>query len=63
MIGTKLIKTTVMAATAAACATAAYAADPLVKQEDFPGKFIANVTFTNEYYFRGISQTDDEPAL
>lgn len=28
-----------------------------------PGTFSANVAITNEYYFRGLSQTDDAPAL
>jgi uncharacterized protein (TIGR02001 family) len=54
---------TVTAAIAATGAAAAYAAEPLVKSEDFPGKFSATVGFTNEYYFRGLSQTDDAPAL
>jgi uncharacterized protein (TIGR02001 family) len=29
----------------------------------FPGKFPANVALTSEYYFRGLSQTDDAPAI
>ena len=28
-----------------------------------PGTFSGNVSLTNEYYFRGISQTDDAPAI
>lgn len=28
-----------------------------------PGTFSGNVALTNEYYFRGISQTDDAPAI
>ena len=41
----------------------AFANEPLVKSEDFPGTFSANVSFTSEYFFRGISQSDDMPAL
>lgn len=38
---------------------------PILAQEKsaFPGSFSANVSFTSEYYFRGLSQTDDAPAL
>ena len=28
-----------------------------------PGKFSANVALTSEYLFRGLSQTDDAPAI
>ena len=63
MIRGKVIKAAVIAAAAAVCATAADAADPLVKSEDFPGKFTGTATFTNEYYFRGLSQTDDAVAV
>lgn len=42
---------------------AAEAAESLVRPESVPGSFSANVAFTSEYYFRGISQTDDAPAL
>lgn len=28
-----------------------------------PGTFSANVSLVNEYYFRGLSQTDDAPAI
>lgn len=28
-----------------------------------PGSFSANVALTSEYYFRGLSQTDDTPAI
>ena len=31
--------------------------------EGIPGSFSANVGFVSEYMFRGISQTDDAPAL
>lgn len=38
-------------------------ADSLVDEKAIPGKFSANVALTTEYYFRGISQSDDKPAL
>lgn len=43
--------------------SAAHATEPLVDAKSFPGEFSANVGFVSEYYFRGISQTDDKPAL
>lgn len=33
------------------------------EKSGFPGKFSANVALASEYYFRGLSQTDDAPAL
>src|SRR5262245_8792596 len=58
-------------ALAAACVTAtapsvrADDADDknLIPEKDVPGKFSANVALTSEYVFRGISQTDDSPAI
>lgn len=47
---------------ASAISAAAYAAEPVVEQDGVPGNFSANVAFTSEYYFRGLSQTDDAPA-
>ena len=41
----------------------ALANDPLVKSEEFPGSFSANAAFVSEYFFRGVSQSDDVPAL
>ena len=38
-------------------------ADPLVEQKAVPGTFSANIALTSEYLFRGISQTDDAPAI
>lgn len=35
----------------------------LIDEKSIPGTFSANVAFTSEYYFRGISQTDDKPAV
>lgn len=42
-----------------------FATTPAMAQEKsgFPGTFSANVALTSEYYFRGISQTDDAPAI
>jgi uncharacterized protein (TIGR02001 family) len=42
---------------------AARAAEPLVDPKGIPGEFSANVAVVSEYFFRGISQTDDSPAL
>lgn len=33
------------------------------EESSFPGTFSGNVAITSEYYFRGLSQTDDAPAL
>lgn len=33
------------------------------KESGIPGSFSANVSLTSEYYFRGLSQTDDAPAI
>ena len=33
------------------------------EKSSLPGSFSANASFTSEYYFRGLSQTDDAPAL
>jgi uncharacterized protein (TIGR02001 family) len=46
-----------------AAATPAGAADELIPEGWVPGKFSANVALTSEYFFRGISQTDDGPAI
>jgi len=50
----------------AAWAPAAGAADDdksLIPESWVPGKFSANVGVVSEYIFRGLSQTDDTPAL
>lgn len=44
-------------------AGAAQAVEPLVPEKSVKGTFSANVAFTSEYLFRGISQTDDAPAI
>lgn len=57
----KAVKTAAAGVAAALISmSAAKAAEPLV---EFPGEFSANVGLFSEYYFRGISQTDDAPAL
>jgi uncharacterized protein (TIGR02001 family) len=33
------------------------------EKSGFPGSFSANISLTSEYYFRGLSQTDDAPAI
>lgn len=43
--------------------SAPQAAEPLIDEKSFPGAFSANVGLFSEYYYRGISQTDDAPAL
>ncbi|MCF8467205.1 MAG: TorF family putative porin [Sneathiella sp.] len=43
--------------------TTAATADPLVEAKDVPGEFSANLSLTNNYVFRGISQTDNEAAV
>jgi len=57
------------AATAAALflvaglAAPAAAVEDLLSPDAIPGTFSANVGFVSEYFYRGISQTDDKPAL
>lgn len=46
-----------------ACALFAGTAAIAAEKSGFPGEFSANVALTSEYYFRGLSQTDDAPAL
>ena len=41
----------------------AFAVEPLVSGSAFGGTFSANVGVTSEYYFRGVSQSDDTPAI
>ena len=38
-------------------------ADDLLDPKKIPGTFTANVWGVSEYFFRGISQTDDKPAV
>ena len=53
----------VMAAMLCVVAVGTRAAEPLVEAKAIPGAFSANVALTSEYFFRGLSQTDDAPAL
>lgn len=46
-----------------ALAAPAMAAEDLLGSDTIPGEFTANVGFVSEYYFRGLSQTDDTPAV
>ncbi|MEK9644371.1 MAG: TorF family putative porin [Alphaproteobacteria bacterium] len=60
----KAVKSTLVGIAAAMIALSApQAAEPLVDEKAFPGEFSANVALVSEYYFRGISQTDDTPAV
>ena len=56
-------KLTLSSAILAVCAV--FVSTPSMAQDKpmIPGTFSANVALTSEYYFRGISQTDDAPAL
>lgn len=38
-------------------------AESLLEKDMIPGEFSGSVTLTNDYVFRGISQTDDVPAV
>ncbi|MGB0630108.1 MAG: TorF family putative porin [Alphaproteobacteria bacterium] len=59
----KLLMGVAAGVTAAFLSTApAQAAEPLIDAKSFPGEFSANVSLVSEYYFRGVSQTDDAPA-
>ena len=44
-------------------ALAANAQDNKEEDDMIPGEFSANVALTSEYFFRGISQSDDRPAI
>lgn len=61
MIGARFLA--VFVAALLAGGTVAETAEPLVAEKDIPGKFSANVALTSEYFYRGLSQTDDAPAL
>lgn len=55
----KLCSVVVVGALAALASVSAIASD----KSGIPGSFSANVSLTSEYYFRGLSQTDDAPAI
>ena len=57
--GCALLTATVLGAMSLSATTAA----AQEMKSGFPGTFSANVALTSEYLFRGISQTDDAPAL
>ena len=60
----RALKTAVVGIAAAFITLSApQAAEPLIDEKSFPGEFSANVGLFSEYYFRGISQTDDAPAV
>ena len=60
----KLLKSTAVGIAATFLSTASVqAAEPLVNAKAFPGEFSANISLVSEYYFRGVSQTDDAPAV
>jgi uncharacterized protein (TIGR02001 family) len=44
-------------------ASSAIANEPLIAPDVVPGSFSANVALASEYFFRGMSQTDDVPAV
>lgn len=44
-------------------AVASASADELVKKGTIPGEFSGSILLTNDYVFRGLSQTDDVPAI
>jgi uncharacterized protein (TIGR02001 family) len=46
-----------------AAALPAAAVEPLIDESAIGGEFSANIGFVSEYLFRGISQTDDTPAI
>jgi uncharacterized protein (TIGR02001 family) len=59
-----MFKKAIIAATAVLMVSgAARAADSLIDAKMIPGSFSANVSVVSEYFFRGLSQTDDAPAL
>jgi uncharacterized protein (TIGR02001 family) len=59
----KLMSLIAVAAVTLAISAPAGAAESLVKADEIPGTFSANIAVTSEYYFRGLSQTDDAAAV
>ena len=57
-----MLKKTLIGGLAAAAAMS-LATTGALAEDDFPGEFSANVALTTDYVFRGISQSDDEPAI
>ena len=58
-----LIATTALALAATTIPAVAADDDGLLPEKMVPGSFSANVGIVSEYLFRGISQTDDQPAI
>ena len=56
-------KTAIALAASGLFATAAFAADTPTNPEDAGNPISANVTVTNDYRYRGISQTNYQPAI
>lgn len=54
-----MLKKAMMASTLAA----AFAAPPVIAAEESPHTISANVTLTSQYIFRGLSQTNGDPAI
>ena len=64
VLGKKTLSTIAAAGSLVALAAASTAAGAQEAQKPMiPGSFSANVALTSEYYFRGVSQTDDKPAI
>jgi uncharacterized protein (TIGR02001 family) len=61
------LKTTTLVTAAALSAVflagAPARADDLIDAKMIPGSFSANIYGVSEYFFRGLSQTDDKPAI
>ena len=60
---TRIVWIAALAALSITLSSHAGANEPLIAEKGFPGKFSANVALTSEYYFRGIAQTVDRPAI
>ncbi len=58
-----MIATAAVALAATAIPAVAAEDDGLIPEKIIPGSFSANVDVVSEYIFRGISQTDGEPAI
>lgn len=64
LLNDKALKSTVRATAIAGLLTAALVPAAAAQNSDgFPGEISANVTFASEYVFRGVSVSDEDPAL
>lgn len=59
---TKAFATAALLASTLLVSAPSYATDDLISAKSIPGTFSANFWGVSEYFFRGISQTDDKPA-